>query len=63
MLRIINGDASGIMTNDRWYVTQKYGGVDELGFTLSRDDPAYPLIVEEAAVEDGEQRYLIKAVD
>lgn len=63
MLRIINGDASGIMTNDRWYVTQKYDGVDELGFSLSRDDPAYPLIVEEAAVEDGEQRYLIKAID
>ncbi len=63
MLRIINGDASGIMTNDRWYVTQKYDGVDELGFSLSRDDPAYPLIVEEATVEDGEQRYLIKAID
>ena len=43
MLRIINGDASGIMTNDRWHVTQKYGGVDELGFTLKPRRPGVPL--------------------
>lgn len=62
MLKIINGDSAEILDYDNYYITEKYNGVDELGFSIPITHPGYPFITEEVAIEE-DQRYLVKAID
>ena len=62
MLKIINGDSAEVLDYDNYYITEKYNGVDELGFSIPTTHPGYPLITEEITIEEN-QRYLVKAID
>lgn len=62
MLQLINGLDNPVLNTDDFYVTEKWSGLDELVFTISIHDPAYPSILEEALIRY-EQPYLIKAID
>ncbi|MCI8276301.1 MAG: hypothetical protein HFI66_11985 [Lachnospiraceae bacterium] len=62
MLQLINGVENPILNVDDFYITEKWSGLDELVFTISIHDPAYPAILEEVLVQY-EQPYLVKAID
>lgn len=49
---------------DDYYIRQLVSGRDELIFNISIWDELYPLIVEEASIQDRDQmHYLVKAID
>lgn len=65
MLLIVSGADKVPLDYDKYYIAEKYGGIDEIGFTLPRDHPQAPLLAEETVLEDTEtgQWYLVKGID
>lgn len=61
MLKLLASTAAVIDTDD-FYIVEKADGLDELIFNISIYDPLYPEVQEEAVVEY-EQPYLVKAID
>ncbi len=64
MLTLYANNAAYPIKNDDYYIRQLDSGRDELIFNISIWDELYPLIVEEASIQDRDQmRYLVKAID
>lgn len=64
MLSLYTNDSQIIIANDDYYIRQLASGLDEVVFTISIWDEAYPQLVEEASIRDRDQQwYLIKQID
>lgn len=64
MLSLYTNDSQIVIANDDYYIRQMASGLDEVVFTISIWDEAYPQLVEEASIRDRDQQwYLIKQID
>ena len=64
MLTLYANNTAYPIKNDDYYIRQVDTGRDELIFNISIWDELYPLIVEEASIQDRDQmHYLVKAID
>lgn len=64
MLSLYTNDSQIVIANDDYYIRQLASGLDEVVFTISIWDEAYPHLVEEASIRDRDQQwYLIKQID
>lgn len=64
MLTLYANDTAYPLKVDDYYIRQVDTGRDELIFNISIWDELYPLIVEEASIQDRDQmHYLVKAID
>lgn len=64
MLTLYANNTAYPIKNDDYYIRQVDTGRDELIFNISIWDELYPLIVEEASIQDRNQMYyLVKAID
>lgn len=64
MLTLHANNTAYPIKNDDYYIRQVDTGRDELIFNISIWDELYPLIVEEASIQDRDQmHYLVKAID
>ena len=64
MLTLYANNTAYPIKNDDYYIRQVDTGRDELIFNISIWDELYPLIVEEASIQDRDQmNYLVKAID
>ena len=64
MLSLYVNNQQHIIANDDYYIRQLASGLDEVVFTISIWDEAYPHLVEEASIRDRDQQwYLIKQID
>lgn len=64
MLSLYTNDSQIVIANDDYYIRQLASGLDEVVFTISIWDEAYPQLVEEASIRDRDQQwYLIKQID
>lgn len=64
MLTLYANNTAYPIKNDDYYIRQVDTGRDELIFSISIWDELYPLIVEEASIQDRDQmHYLVKAID
>lgn len=64
MLTLYANNTAYPLKNDDYYIRQVDTGRDELIFNISIWDELYPLIVEEASIQDRDQmHYLVKAID
>lgn len=64
MLTLYANGTAYPLKNDDYYIRQVDTGRDELIFNISIWDELYPLIVEEAGIQDRDQmHYLVKAID
>lgn len=64
MLTLYANNTAYPIKNDDYYIRQVDTGRDELIFNISIWDELYPLIVEEASIQDRNQmHYLVKAID
>ena len=64
MLTLYANNTAYPIENDNYYIRQVDTGRDELIFEISIWDELYPLIVEEASIQDRDQmHYLVKAID
>ena len=64
MLSLYVNNQQHIIANDDYYIRQMASGLDEVVFTISIWDEAYPQLVEEASIRDRDQQwYLIKQID
>ena len=64
MLSLYTNDSQIVIANDDYYIRQMASGLDEVVFTISIWDEAYPHLVEEASIRDRDRQwYLIKQID
>lgn len=65
MLKLLtDSGGSELIRCDNYYIRELASGLDEVIFTISVWDPVYPLLVEEARIQDRDQQiYLIKQID
>lgn len=64
MISLYTNDSQIVIANDDYYIRQLASGLDEVVFTISIWDEAYPQLVEEASIRDRDQQwYLIKQID
>lgn len=52
--------------DDRWFITHKWNGVDELEFEMRSNDPDYKYVIEESVIEandEGGNLFLVKNID